>query len=176
MVDKPVGGARVRRMTSADLEAVLSWRNHPEVRRYMYTQHEISTQEHAAWFERTNADAQSHLLIFELAQIPAGFISFKEHARGAIGDWGFYLAPEAPRGTGYQLGLEALEHGFIALGFHKVCGQVLAYNERSIAFHERLGFQAEGVLREQHFDGLQYHNIVCFGILAKEWLSRKEGM
>jgi len=33
----------------------------------------------------------------------------------------------------------------------------------------RLGFQREGVLRQQHFDGQQYHDVVCFGLLANEW-------
>jgi UDP-4-amino-4,6-dideoxy-N-acetyl-beta-L-altrosamine N-acetyltransferase len=52
---------------------------------------------------------------------------------------------------------------------HKLCGQALAFNERSIRFHQNLGFRREGVLRQQHFDGEQYHDVVCFGLLASEW-------
>jgi hypothetical protein len=38
--------AGVRPMADADVERVLAWRNHLKVRRYMYTQHEITLDEH----------------------------------------------------------------------------------------------------------------------------------
>ena len=161
--------AHVRLMRHGDLEQVLAWRNDANVRRYMYTQHEIALSEHARWFERVSQDAARHLLIFECDGVAQGFINLHEIAPGGIADWGFYAAPDAPKGTGKQLGTTALTYAFTQLGLHKVCGQALAFNERSIQFHLRLGFQQEGVLREQHFDGERYHGIVCFGLLATEW-------
>jgi UDP-4-amino-4,6-dideoxy-N-acetyl-beta-L-altrosamine N-acetyltransferase len=160
---------RVRPMTCEDLEQVLAWRNHNEVRRYMYTQHEISLAEHSAWFERVSKDLSRHLLVFEIDGTPFGFINFDQVAPGGIAEWGFYAAPDAPKGTGCQLGEAALGHAFTQLGLHKICGQALAYNERSIKFHLSLGFKQEGILREQHFDGQKYHDVVCFGLLAAEW-------
>lgn len=159
----------IRKMEHRDLELVLTWRNAPDVRRFMYTQHEISLAEHISWFDRASQDPKHHLFIFEQEGRPQGFINLHETAVGAIADWGFYAAPDAAKGIGRQLGLNALNHAFIQLGLHKVCGQALAYNERSIQFHLRLGFLQEGVLREQHYDGEQYHDIVCFGLLANEW-------
>lgn len=162
---------RVRPMTSDDLELVLGWRNHEEVRRYMYTQHEISFSEHASWFERVSQESSRHLLIFEDSAIPLGFINIHQIARGGVADWGFYTEPSAPKGTGRKLGQAALEYAFTYVGLHKICGQALIFNERSIKFHLRLGFQQEGIQREQHFDGQKYHNVLCFGLLASEWQS-----
>lgn len=159
----------IRGMTSADLAMVLAWRNAPEVRRYMYTRHEISWEEHCAWFERNSENPRRHLLIYEEAAVPLGFVNFAESAAGGVADWGFYLAPKAARGTGSRLGRAALLHGFRVLNLHKVCGQVLEHNERSITFHRRLGFRQEGVLRDQHYDGQQYQAVICFGLLAGEW-------
>lgn len=161
--------SRVRAMTPEDLGQVLAWRNHEEVRRYMYTQHEISLEEHTRWFERASQDAGRHLLVFENDTVPLGFINIHQIAPGGVADWGFYVAPDAPKGTGRQLGQAALHYAFSGEGLHKICGQALAYNERSIRFHLNLGFQQEGTLREQHFDGQHYHNVVCFGLLASEW-------
>jgi RimJ/RimL family protein N-acetyltransferase len=70
---------------------------------------------------------------------------------------------------GRALGNATLHYGFIELGLHKICGQALDFNERSIRFHERLGFKQEGVLQDQHYDGQNYHAVVCFGLLAEEW-------
>jgi UDP-4-amino-4,6-dideoxy-N-acetyl-beta-L-altrosamine N-acetyltransferase len=156
-------------MTKMDLEQVLSWRNHQDIRRYMYSQHEISLEEHARWFSCASEDPKRHLLVFEINRAPLGFLQINKISSGGIADWGFYAAPDAPKGTGRALGKAALPYAFETLGLHKVCGQALACNERSIHFHLSLGFQREGFLRQQHFDGKQYHDIVCFGVLASEW-------
>jgi UDP-4-amino-4,6-dideoxy-N-acetyl-beta-L-altrosamine N-acetyltransferase len=162
-------GARIRPMFHTDLERVLGWRNHPEVRRYMYTQQEIALDEHQKWFERTLQDRKKHLLIYESGGAALGFVNIGELARGQVADWGFYVAPDAPKGTGRELGTAAVQYAFDNLELHKLCGQVLAFNERSVRFHQSLGFRQEGVLRDQHFDGEGYHNVVCFGLLRHEW-------
>jgi UDP-4-amino-4,6-dideoxy-N-acetyl-beta-L-altrosamine N-acetyltransferase len=174
VVDVDRTDARVRPMTAADLAIVLQWRNHPDVRRHMYTTHDISAADHRQWFERELADVRSHLLILEIDQVPRGFIKFKETGAG-VADWGFYAAPDAPAGTGRSLGRTALAHAFTRLALHKVCGQAFARNERSIRFHEHQGFSREGVLREQHFDGQSYQDVVCFGLLADEWKRANDG-
>lgn len=160
---------RMRPMEAEDLGFVLAWRNHPDVRRYMYTQHKISLEEHRTWFSNAAKDNKKHLLIYESNKFPFGFVNFNEIARGKIFDWSFHLAPDAPRGTGSKLGRAALYHVFTYLQAHKLCGQVLSYNERSINFHKRLGFSDEGVLREQYFDGQSYHSVFLFGLLIDEW-------
>lgn len=160
---------QIRHMVHADLERVLAWRNHPDVRRFMYTQHEITLDEHQRWFERTLPDPKKHLLVFEVNQQPQGFVNFSEVENGGIADWGFYAAPDASKGSGRQLGRAALNHAFTQLKLHKVCGEALAYNERSIQFHQSLGFKQEGILRDQHFDGERYHNVISMGLLSNEW-------
>jgi UDP-4-amino-4,6-dideoxy-N-acetyl-beta-L-altrosamine N-acetyltransferase len=159
-------------MVHADLACVLAWRNHPDVRRYMYTQQEITMEQHCQWFERASQDSRRHLLVFESDGQPLGFANFGVAACGRVADWGFYAAPDAPRGTGRRLAQAALDHAFGPLGLHKVCGQVLAYNERSLRFHGAAGFKQEGILRDQHFDGERYHDVVCFGLLHHEWQAR----
>lgn len=161
-------------MVREDLEQVLFWRNHPDVRRYMYTQHEIAHSEHIHWFERASKQPGRHLLIYEGVEKPLGFINLHEIAPGGIADWGFYAAPDAPKGTGRELGESILQYAFAELGLHKLCGQALAFNEPSIKFHLRLGFKQEGILRDQHFDGQHYHDVICLGLLAADWYTNKE--
>lgn len=163
---------RIRPMTTADLEMVLAWRNHPEVRRYMYTTHEIALEEHRLWFDRVSRDPQRHILVFEDKATALGFISIQQVAFG-VADWGFYAAPSAPKGTGHALGDLALRYAFDTVGLHKMCGQAIAFNERSIRFHRILGFSLEGTLRHQHYDGNYYHDVLCFGLLEEEWREQR---
>lgn len=168
------GQACLRAMTAEDLEQVLTWRNHQDVRRFMLTQHEITLAEHASWFARVSDEEGGHLLVFEPAGIPLGFVQFSGARRGRTADWGFYAAPDAPRGTGYKLGIAALAFAFKSIGVHKVCGQALDFNEASIRFHRMLGFKKEGVLREQHIIDERYRDLICFGLLQREWLEHNE--
>ncbi len=165
---------QLRPMTSQDLEQVLSWRNHPDVRRFMYTTHVIAPEEHARWFGRSQQQSGTWLLIYEQAGSPAGFVNISETRSSQVADWGFYLAPDAEKGTGQALGRAALGYAFGPLQFHKLCGEALGFNQPSIRLHEKLGFVREGVLREQHFDGECFHDVVCFGLLDSEWKYGKQ--
>lgn len=159
----------IRTLEPSDLSLVLSWRNHPQIRRYMFTQHEISLDEHKNWFAKASQVASRRLLIVEDEHIPIGYVQFSNVVEGGVADWGFYASPEAPKGTGRKLGTTALNHAFRQLHLHKVCGQAIAFNSSSIAFHQRLGFKQEGELRDQCRIEGTYHSLICFGLLQHEW-------
>jgi RimJ/RimL family protein N-acetyltransferase len=135
----------------------------------MLDPHPVEIESTREWFARQRSDPQIHLFLFELGGIPSGYVRFQLAKATGIADWGFYRAPGAPAGMGARLGRAALAHAFEILSAHKVCGRVLAFNDASIRFHERLGFVREGTLREQHFDGEMRHDLICFGLLAQEW-------
>lgn len=159
----------VRPVEAADLAQMLTWRNQPQIRACMLTQHEISHTEHQQWFERSSQDPMRLLLIVEEAGLPLGFVGFSGVEIGAIATWGFYAAPDGEKGAGTKIGSTALEFAFSTLALHKVCGQALAFNEASIHMHQKLGFRQEGVLKQQHKMAHGYHDIVCFGLLREEW-------
>lgn len=160
----------IRPMVHADLELVRAWRNHPRVREHLFTRNEIGPDEHRAWFARKQVDPASWLFVVE-AERPIGFVQFSAVAGASrVLEWGFYARPDRQGGEGRALGRLALAHAFGPLGAHKVCGQVLAANAASLRFHERLGFAREGVLRDQHPMGPSFCDVVCFGLLADEWL------
>jgi UDP-4-amino-4,6-dideoxy-N-acetyl-beta-L-altrosamine N-acetyltransferase len=159
----------IRPMMASDLATVLAWRNHPEVRRYMFSQQVISADEHSLWFDKASNEPGRHLLLYVDNSTALGFININEIASGGVAEWGFYVSPNAPKGTGRALGNAAVQYSFLKVGLHKLCGQVLAFNELSKKFHVRLGFSLEGVLEQQHFDGQSYHDIFCFGLLVHKW-------
>lgn len=159
----------LRVLTKQDLPMVLAWRNHPAVRQWMFTRHEITPEEHIKWFESASQNTSKHLLVFELNGTPQGCINLSIDKLGKIADWGFYIAPDAVKGTGRLLGEAALRYCFEILGLHKVCGQVIQHNQKSINFHLRLGFRNEGILQQQHFDGQQFSDVYLFGMLASDW-------
>jgi UDP-4-amino-4,6-dideoxy-N-acetyl-beta-L-altrosamine N-acetyltransferase len=153
----------------SDLQTLLIWRNHPDIRRFMFNQHEIKFEEHQAWFQRVSNDKTRCILIVEENRQPIGFVQFSQVSIGGVANWGFYSSPYSPKGTGRKLGVTALNHAFGFLGLRKVCGQAIETNIASIAFHQSLGFKKEGVIRQQQTGGSNCNNIYCFGLVSDEW-------
>jgi UDP-4-amino-4,6-dideoxy-N-acetyl-beta-L-altrosamine N-acetyltransferase len=162
-------GCTARLVTFEDLPMLLSWRNHEQVRNFMVTQHEIGIAEHYSWFSSKHADPSCVLLIVENSSGPFGFVQFGDVKAGGVSNWGFYTDPNGSRGSGRKLGKIALHYAFSILKLHKVCGQVIKNNERSIKFHQSLGFFKEGVLRDQQIINGNYHDLVCFGLISNKW-------
>lgn len=160
----------VRKMTLKDLDTVLSWRNTPEVRQFMYSQEIITPEEHKNWFQRCQLDNNRHLLIYVHEGADAGFVQFTQ-THPHVFNWGFYLSPQAHKGTGSSMGRAALDYLFNQLKGHKVCGEALQKNDKSIRYHLKLGFQQEALLREEYFDGDQFQSVYRFGLLNYEWNS-----
>lgn len=163
----------IRKMTDKDLPIVLAWRNHADTRCYMFTQNEISLDEHRNWFSKASQDPSRCLLIVEEDKQAIGYVQFSKVEEGGVADWGFYVRPGATKGTGRKLGVMALNHAFGPLKLHKVCGQAIVSNQASIIFHQRLGFTPEGLLRDQQRINGAYHNLHCFGLLSIEWQPKK---
>jgi len=168
----------LREILENDLELMLSWRNHPSVRSSMFSQSVIDLEQHKLWFDRESKKGDSEWLMFlDESDTPRGVVYFTEinrTSRNAF--WGFYASPDAPSGTGTKMGREALDYYFNDLGFHKLNAEVLKSNERSYHFHRKLGFQVEGVLRENYFGLSGYEDITYLGIIDSEWKSVKSSL
>lgn len=79
------------------------------------------------------------------------------------------------RGRGY--GREALtlllDFAFDRINLHKVWLEVFARNAPAIALNEKLGFQRDGILRDDVFREGRYHDMYLMTILAHEWRSQR---
>jgi UDP-4-amino-4,6-dideoxy-N-acetyl-beta-L-altrosamine N-acetyltransferase len=166
----------LRRLEESDLELILPWRNAPDVRQAMYTRHEISMEEHRAWFQRMQGEASAQwFLYFDKSGMPGGVVYFTDiDATQGNAFWGFYARPGAAPGTGMRMSLEAMDLAFGDLSLRKINGEVLASNQRSLNMHTKVGFTEEGRFREQYFNGEQRIDVVRLGMLASEWLDRRE--
>lgn len=160
---------KVRKMVAADLEQVLEWRNHPDVRKYMYTQHEITLEEHTRWFSRACKDSKISLKVLEINGDPVGFVNIKQISTGKIAEWSFHVSPNAKKGTGYLLCSLALDYIFQELKMEKLNGEVISFNKKSIALHEKLGFRQEGVQINNYYRNGRYYDVYLFGITAADW-------
>lgn len=162
---------RLRPMTVADLETVRSWRNLPAVRENMYTRHEITREEHEAYFARALVDRSKRYFLCEDEQgDPVGVVSFTEidEAHGTA-TWAFYSGDASRRGVGSWMELLALDHAFTELGLTKLSCEVLEWNEPVIRFHLKHGFRREGIFRRHHVKDGHRYDIHRLAIFRDDW-------
>ncbi|WP_423203122.1 GNAT family N-acetyltransferase [Krasilnikovia cinnamomea] len=135
----------LRAAVDADRDTVLSWRNHPEVRRVSLTTHVITASEHAAWWRAATADPDRRVLVFSGDDgVPAGVVIFD--LRETPATWSFYLDVAGLGGGALlpawlRLEDEAVRYAFGELGLDRLGGETLAWNTPVLALHRRFGFR-----------------------------------
>ena len=145
----------LRPPTDAELDAVLAWRNHPDVTRWLLRTQVDPTAYKAAW--RTAADDPlDHAVVAVADGAVVGTLSLEvgdgmgqgpdSPARASEGLLG-YLVDPAHQGRGYatEIARAALDLAFGDLGLHRVTAGCFADNVASWRVMEKVGMR-----REQH--------------------------
>jgi len=161
----------LRRIAREDGDILLLWRNHPSIRRTMYTSHEISSAEHSRWLDNMLSNPERAGFMFEIEGSPSGFVGVSGlGSRDERAQWTFHLDPElASKGAGTAMGVLALEQIFSVLNVRKLEGEVLSGNGPSLRFHRRLGFREEGYRRAHVRKGGDLLDVHEFSLLREDW-------
>jgi RimJ/RimL family protein N-acetyltransferase len=129
------------------------------------TTHEISAEEHAAWWARTEHDPTRRVLVYERSGVPSGVVTFFD-IDGPCASWGFYLDLDGLEERGEtlpawtQVGREAVKYAARELGIRELHGEVLATNEAVRRMNALWGFVETGP-RIGDSDGAEVYDIVA---------------
>jgi len=163
----------LRAIEEADLDALLAWRNRPELRRYFREYRELNRVQQQAWFgTKVNGDPSTRM--FAIEELATGRLL------GACGlcyiDWvnrtadfsiyigadGLYIderyAPDAA--------VAMIGYGFDELGLNRLWSEIYAFDHAKTAFFERLGFTLDGRHRQTHWAEGAWHDSLFFSLLA----------
>lgn len=157
------------------LERIRQLRNAPAVRQYMYSDHEISVEEHGAWLARLAGNPAQRAMIVTWQGEVVGLVALSEislHHKSA--SWAFYLSEQVQgMGIGGVVEFKLLELAFIELGLEKLNCEVLASNMKVVAMHQKFGFQIEGTKRANVLKDGTRMDVVLLGMLAAEWTAQR---
>ncbi|GAA4966496.1 GNAT family N-acetyltransferase [Actinoplanes utahensis] len=169
----------LRRFRASDAPALAGYRSDPAVARYQswdapfpLDRAEVAVRNFAAG----SPDQAGHFqYAIELTgERPLiGDVYVRLHDNLMQAEIGFTLATAYQRrGFGREALSAVLDRLFRVQGLHKVTGECDARNTRSAALLERLGFQREGLLRQQTFLKGEWTDDLLYGLLATEWAGR----
>ncbi|SER76055.1 UDP-4-amino-4,6-dideoxy-N-acetyl-beta-L-altrosamine N-acetyltransferase [Gracilibacillus ureilyticus] len=163
-------------LTEAYLSLVLKWRNADHVRLFMYNDELISLEEHQAWFDKISNDPARRVFLYFENDLPLGLVQISDiHQQNKRCYWGFYIGEkDAPKGSGTRMGRLAIEKMFTELKLNKICAEVIATNEVSLHFHEKLGFKREGLFQQHIRKGSDYLDVIPMALFRENWLKGGE--
>jgi UDP-4-amino-4,6-dideoxy-N-acetyl-beta-L-altrosamine N-acetyltransferase len=162
----------LRPLEPQDQDRLLAWRNSPEVAAYMYTDHQITAEEHARWFAGIEGDPRRAYWIVEMDGQPVGLANVYDiDRRNGRCAWAYYLADPAVRGRGVGGYVEyaMIERAFGEFGLQKLWCEVLSSNAGVLRMHQRFGFQEEARFRRHVIKDGAPQDVVGLGLLAEEW-------
>jgi RimJ/RimL family protein N-acetyltransferase len=168
----------LRPVRRSDISYFLKWFNDPDVAQYLawyLPMTEMSEEKFIEELGTTRAKSDVPFVIEVIKGTSAKAIGIcglhQIDAKDRSGTFGIVIGEKDCWSKGY--GVEAarllINYGFAQLNLHRISSGALAFNERSIKLHKKLGFQEEGRLRQAMFRNGQYHDHVQFGILREEW-------
>lgn len=166
----------LRAMEPEDMEMLREMVNDPEIEHMIGGwSFPVSKQGQLQWYEKVVTDNQSLRLTIELLEtgeavglIILNGINWKDReVTSAI-----KLKRDAPKRMGYASDAEftLMQYVFEELHLHRISVEVMEYNTPSILMHEKCGAQREGLKRAAVYKNGAYHNVICYGILYRDFL------
>ncbi len=168
----------LRPVKRSDISYFLKWFNDPEVIQYLTLYLPMTEMAEEKYIEelgttRAKSDVSFVIEVIEGDSIkPIGNCGLHEiNSKDHNANFGIVIGEKDYWSKGY--GIEAtrllINYGFQQLNLHRISSTAVAFNERSIKFHKKVGFREEGRLRQDIFKNGQYHDLLQFGILREEW-------
>ncbi|BAO63248.1 UDP-4-amino-4,6-dideoxy-N-acetyl-beta-L-altrosamine N-acetyltransferase [Pseudomonas protegens] len=157
---------------------VRALRNQQEVRKYMYTSHEISEQEHANWLSGLQGNRRQEVFVAVDAGQALGVVSLNAiNALQKTADWAFYLDAELQgKGLGSLMEFWLLDYAFNQAALDKLNCEVLASNTAVIRLHLKFGFVQEGLRRQNILKDGERIDVVLLGITRQEWQDKRPAL
>jgi len=166
----------IKRISQADKAPLRQWRNDPEVKRWGYSDHLISEEEHSSWFDTMLVDTSRVYwkIVVDGTAVGAIFLT------GILGndkscEWGMYLADVDVRGKGVAQAACVLsfQFAFKALGMEVVKCEAVVQNDIAIGLYESVGYVRTGVQADAVKRGDEMLSVVTLELTRESWNARE---
>jgi len=133
-------------LSKTDVNYVLKMRNHPEIKKWMYNQQDITEAQHFSFIEKLKTDISKEYFLVKQADKIIGSINFVQiNQSEKMADFGLYANPfDDLKGAGRILEEVAACYAKDKLNLSVLNLEVFEHNERAINFYNKIGFKKTG--------------------------------
>lgn len=119
-------------------ELVLTWRNHPSIRKWMIHNNEISLEDHLHFIDRLSSTTEKCYFLLQKESDYLGVINLTNITKESA-ELGIYAHPDM-RGVGHIL-MNALIDYAVTLGLSKIIANVFVNNVRALRLYQKFDFK-----------------------------------
>ena len=151
-------------------------RNEEGVRKWMYTDHIISANEHLDWIRRLkDDDRQVVFVLINDASDSLGVVSISAIDRlHNKADWAYYLTEKARGGLGSSVEYATINFVFDTLGLDKLNCEVIQGNHAVVKLHTKFLFKEEGFRRSNIVKNGERIGVHLLGVTRQEWYAGRK--
>lgn len=128
-------------LTLEEKKMILSWRNHPSIKRWMYNNDNISLQNHLNFIETLKKCTNKLYFLVKQEGNYIGVIDFTNIAKDSESAVIGLYANIGLNGVGKILLNTICNYGFETLNVNKLIAEAFAGNEKAISLYKRFNFQ-----------------------------------
>ncbi|NLV11401.1 GNAT family N-acetyltransferase [Halomicrobium sp. HM KBTZ05] len=163
-------GVELRTIEREDLDFCRRTLNDPTVRPGLAATDPLTSSAEEEWYERHVVEGDDvHLLVCDDGE-PVGTVGLNGvNETFGNAELGYWIAPDYHRNGYATAAARALvDYAFTERRLHKVYANAFAFNEGSQRVLQKVGFEREGVHREQAFVDGEYVDVYRYGLLAPD--------
>lgn len=176
MLERQTDKVKLRFIELEDTNDIVKWRNKPFVKKNLYTQEELTPEQHINYFNsriKTGDVKQFIILAFNSTRYQAIGTTFLKNIddNSNKAEFGIFIGDEKALGKGYgsQATLLTVDYAFRELELNRVYLTVFADNSFAIKAYQKCGFEIEGVLKQDYRRNTSYVDVVIMGLLRDVW-------
>lgn len=164
----------IRPISTRDAAGLHECYGDPDAMRFWDSRPSHDVAETRRWIPRSTPHFAMWAVLTKEGKRFIGMVNFHRrhagHRRLAIG----YILSRKHwrRGYMHEALVPFIGHCFHALGSHRIEAEIEPENAASRALAEKLGFRAEGILRDRLCVEGKFRTIVLYALLADEWSAR----
>ena len=129
-------------LTIEEKKMVLSWRNHPDIKRWMYTDSDISLENHLNFIDSLKDRKDKLYFLVKKDDEYIGVINFTDIKAESL-EMGIYSKPSA-KGLGSILLETIIEYAFDTLKVKRIFAELFSENSKAYNLYKKYGFNEIG--------------------------------
>lgn len=156
------------KLSNEERKMVLDWRNHENIRKWMYSDDIITEEGHANFVDKLITDTSNFYWIVKNKEgLYLGTVYFnKTDFKNKHAYLGIYSNPYSElKNKGHLLIQCIKELAFGIAEIHTLKLEVIENNQKAIQFYKKSGFNEEGRLKEFVFKDGKWYDVIVMGII-----------
>ncbi len=162
----------LRVLEKDDLEFIHQLNNNPDIMSFWFEEPYQSMTLLEKMYEKSIDNKDVRQFIIKKGKEKIGYVGIYSidpiHRKA---EFGIMIDPKQ-QGYGYASTAThlAMDYAFSTLNLHKLYLIVDRINEKAIHVYEKMGFQVEGVLKEEYFVNGRFHDVSIMSIFQRDYL------